>query len=75
MLITIVFPPGMSFLLEFLHKSQEISGIQLQFAVDLTVFVKSCGYMKCNSYSFIFHIFLKSISHQNPSIRGGLQER
>lgn len=53
MLITIVFPSGMSFLLEFLHESQEVSGIQLLFATYVTVFVKSCGYMQHNSYSYL----------------------
>jgi len=41
----------MSLLLEFLHESQEISGLHFQSSVELTVFVKFCGYMKHSLYS------------------------
>lgn len=70
MLIMMVFPSGMSFLLGFLHVSQEISGIQLQFAMDLMVFVKSCGYMKHNPYSHLsFTYFLNLYLIKTPPLQ------
>lgn len=65
----------MSLLLEFLHKSQEISGLHLQFAVDLTVFVKFCGYLKHKSYSNLsFTYFLNLFPIKTPPLQVHLRK-